>query len=404
MTRADRSFLPYGRQEIDEADIQAVVDVLRGDFLTTGPQVPLFEESLCKEFGAEFSVACSSGTAALHLAVMAVGVGPGDYVVVPSVTFLATANVVSMCGGKVVFADVDPCTGLMMPNNLLEAIERVPVNSLKAIINVHLNGQTGDPEGLYRVAQKMGVPLIEDACHAAGSSYRDVNGDIISVGAAAHSDMVAFSFHPVKTLTTAEGGAVLTNDAHFADALRSLRNHGMVKNPESFKNNSLGFDHYGNPNPWYYELHAPGLNYRLNDIQAALGISQLRKLKHFADRRESLVRKYDTLLEGRSNYVTPVARIDTSLPVWHLYVVRIDFLGCGRERSSLMGELRSAGVGTQVHYLPLHMQPFYQDTDRDLVLPGAESYYFSALSLPLFPSLNEKDIEHVVDALSKAVM
>ena len=304
-----RKLLPYGRQEINEDDIAAVVDVMHSDLLTTGPKVEEFESCLSKNFGSSHTAVCSSGTAALHLAAISVGLSEGKVAIVPSLTFLATANAVKLSGGEVVFADVDPETGLMLPENLLAAIEAVPEKKLQAIFTVHLNGQIEDPKAIKSIATEYGVPIIEDACHAIGTEYSSEVGRIDQVGSCRHSDICTFSFHPVKGFTSCEGGAVLTNDEEIAQRVKSLRSHGMIRDPNSFQNKELGFNEKGLANPWYYEMHDIGLNYRLTDVQCALGISQLKKLPSFVKKRRSLVAQYDANFQNDLCLISPIKKI-----------------------------------------------------------------------------------------------
>jgi UDP-4-amino-4,6-dideoxy-N-acetyl-beta-L-altrosamine transaminase len=393
-------FLPYGRQVIEDDDVAAVVDTLRGDWLTTGPVVGQFEEEFARRTGAPYAISCSSGTAALHLAALAAGLGEGDGAVVPALTFLATANAIRLAGAEVVFADVDPDTALMRPRDLEEAIKRArwPV---RMILPVHIAGQVCDMPSIKSIADAVGATIVEDACHAVGTSYRDSNRASHPVGACAHSDMAAFSFHPVKTIAMGEGGAVTTRDAQLAERLATLRNHGMTRDPGRFVNRELAFSAEGTPNTWYYEMHEPGLNYRASDIHCALGLSQLRKLDRFVEKRRKLASTYDRLLAPLAPLVRPFGRVPDCEPAWHLYAVLIDFSTLDLSRDRLMRELRERGIGTQVHYLPVSRQPYYRDRYGDLPLPGAQSYYDRCLSLPLYPSMSEDDVERVVTALSE---
>ncbi len=392
--------LPYGRQSIDDSDIAAVAAVLRGDFLTTGPAVPAFEEKFAEAVGAPHAIACSSGTAALHIAAVAAGLGPGTAAIVPAVTFLATANAPRLAGAEIVFADVDPDSGLMRAGDMEDAIERAARSGLdvRAALPVHLGGQTVDLEAIAAVAAREGLCLIEDACHAIGTRY---GGH--TVGSGAHSAMTAFSFHPVKTIAMGEGGAVTTRDAALAERLRRLRNHGMVRDATAFECEEQAFGADGQPNPWYYEMPEIGLNYRASDIHCALGLSQLSRLPQFVAKRRDLVARYDALLSATN---LPVRRTSVREGVdacWHLYAVLIDFAVAGRDRSSVMKALGELGVGTQVHYIPLHLQPYYRRRYGALSLPGAERYYAGCLSLPLFPQMEASDVDRVVASLAEVL-
>ncbi|MBP2316066.1 UDP-4-amino-4,6-dideoxy-N-acetyl-beta-L-altrosamine transaminase [Azospirillum soli] len=391
------NFLPYGRQVIEEDDVAAVAAVLRGEALTTGPMVERFEEELCERTGAAFAVVCSNGTTALHLAMLGAGIGLGDRVVVPAVTFLATANAVRYVGAEVVFADVDPDTGLMRPQDLEQALARAD-GPVRAAAPVHLNGQTADMASLKTLADRHGLRLIEDACHALGTS-----GPGWKIGDCGHSDFACFSFHPVKTIAMGEGGAVTIHDPNDARRLRRLRSHGMVRESADFMHHADAFDADGSPNPWYYEMPEIGFNYRATDIQCALGLSQLAKLERFVARRRALVDRYAAALAPLAPLVRPIGKVPGCAPAWHLAVALIDFSSAGVTRSVVMRQLREQGIGTQVHYLPVNRQPYYQARYGNIRLPGASTYYDRALSLPLFPSMADSDVDRVVAALADSL-
>jgi UDP-4-amino-4,6-dideoxy-N-acetyl-beta-L-altrosamine transaminase len=395
-------FLPYGRQDVDEDDIAAVARVLRGNWLTTGPAVESFEAALAETCGAGQAVVCANGTAALHLAVLAAGLKPGDKAIVPAVTFLATANAVHYVGAEVVFADCDPTSGLMEASHFAEALERAGPG-VKAVLPVHLGGQCADLPAIGALAKRQGITMIEDAAHAIGSLYRRGGNQDLPIGCGADGDMACFSFHPVKTMTMGEGGAITTNDPQLAERLRRLRSHGMSREPGDFENADLAWMRDGTPNEWYYEMAEPGFNYRATDFQCALGLSQLGKLSGFVERRRHLVARYDSLLKPLAPQVRAISRNADCTPAWHLYVVLIDFAGLGLERGQVMQRLRAVGIGTQVHYIPVHQQPFYRRQNGGLGLPGAERYYAQALSLPLFPGMNDADVDRVVNALHDAL-
>ncbi|OAN46647.1 UDP-4-amino-4,6-dideoxy-N-acetyl-beta-L-altrosamine transaminase [Paramagnetospirillum marisnigri] len=394
MTRA----LPYGRQLIEDDDIAAVVAVLRSDALTGGPAVTGFETALRSVTGARHAVACSSGTAALHLAAMALELGPGDAVIVPSVTFVATANAARYVGAEVVFADVDPATGLMEPQHLEAALKRCGTARPRAVFPVHLNGQCVGMAELGELARRRGLFVVEDACHALGS----VQGGRLT-GACSSSDMAVFSFHPVKTVAMGEGGAVTTADDRLAERLRLYRSHGITREAADFLQPAEAFDAGGQPNPWYYEMARPGFNYRASDINCALGTSQLAKLARFKTRRTELVEAYGAALAPLAPLVQPVGRRPDCVPSWHIQVVRIDFAAAGTNRAKVMRALAERGISTQVHYLPVHRQPYYRALYSDTALPGADAYYDRCLTLPLFVGMENAEVERVVAAL-KAVL
>lgn len=391
-------FLPYGHQVIDDDDVAAVTAVLRGDFLTTGPTVAQFEAAFAQRMGARYAIACNSGTAALHLATMAIGLGPGDAAVVPSLTFLATANAVRFTGAEVVFTDVDPTTGLLTAETLRAALKRKAGGTTKAVLPVHLAGMVADMKAIGAVARDSGLAVIEDACHALGAA----EGGGVAVGACARSALAAFSTHPVKTITTGEGGLVTTNDAALAERARRLRNHGMEHDPARWTDPETGRDG-DQPAPWYYEMAEIGYNYRLTDIGCALGLSQLKKLDRFVKRRAELAARYDRLLASLAPHVKIPARPAQGITAWHLYAVQIDFAALKRRRGDVMRAMRAAGIGTQVHYIPVHRQPYYRKRYGDLPLPGADAYYARTLSLPLFPAMKDSDVDRVVGALKAAL-
>lgn len=371
--------------------------MLQSDFLTTGPVIQEFEEKLTEKTGAKYAVACSSGTAALHLAAMGLDLGPGDAVVVPSITFLATANAARYVGADIIFSDVDPKTGLMGPDDFKKALNNSTAN-IKAVFPVHLAGQCADIAAISEISRKNGIAVMEDACHALGTTYTTEGGRSLA-GSCSHGELAIFSFHPVKTISMGEGGALTTNDKQLADRLKDFRNHGMIREPDQFINFDLAFDENQNANPWYYEMHETGFNYRASDIHCALGISQLGKFDRFAERRKKLARLYDEALEPFSPILHPIQRVPNCDPVWHLYVVLIDFDKIGMSRAKLMNMLRENGIGTQVHYIPVNRQPYYQSLYGDQLLPGAEKYYQQCLSLPLFPGMQDNDVMKVIDVL-----
>ena len=393
-------FIPYGRQLIEDDDIAAVTAALRGDLLTTGPLVETFERTLARTVGARDTIACSSGTSALYLAAQALGIGPGHTVIVPTITFLATASAPHLAGAEIVFADVDPETGLMRACDLEAALARAPHKHADAVFPVHYAGQSCDMGAIAEVARAHRMKIVEDAAHALGTVWSDSNG-LLPVGANAFADLTTFSFHPVKTIAMGEGGAVSANDPEWTRRLKQARNHGITRTPMEFKRVDAAFDESGAVNPWYYELEAPGFNWRISDINCALGISQLAKLQRFINARRALAALYDELLAPLAPLVQPLKRDPRSLTAWHIYPLRIDFGGRGIDRASVMRAMTADGIGTQVHYIPVHRQPYYAQRYGTAELPGADAYYASTLTLPLHPTMTESDAARVVAVLKK---
>ena len=381
-------FLPYGRQTIEDDDVAAVADALTDDFLTTGPKVAAFETGFADFVGAQHAVACANGTAALHLAMLALDVQPGEVCIVPSITFLATANCARFVGAEVVFTDVDAESGLMTEATLVDAVARAGGRKIAAILPVHLRGDVCDLPAMRRIADEVGAALVEDACHALGS--RMVFDNVpASAGDGRWGDLAVFSFHPVKTLTTGEGGMVTTQRADLAERLRLLRSHGMVR-PE-------GAD------PWVYEMPEIGFNYRLPDILCALGLSQLAKLPRLVERRRALARLYETALAPLAPLVRIAARPTWSDPALHLKCVLIDFEAAGVTRAEAMAGLKARGIGSQVHYIPVHSQPYYRARYGALALPGADAWYARCLSLPFYPTMADGDVARVAVALAEVL-
>lgn len=397
-----QSFLPYGRQSIEEDDIAAVAAVLRGDYLTTGPAIEAFETALAQKVGAKYAVVCSNGTTALYMAGRALGLQPGDTVIVPSVTFLATASAPHLCGAEIIFADVDPDTGLMRPADLQNALKRAK-GPVKALFNVHLTGQCEDIETIASIARAAGLKIVDDACHAIGTRYTAHDGTDHSVGDQSFCDMTVYSFHPVKTITMGEGGAVVTNDDALARRLVLARNHGMTRDPEEFVQPADALDISGRPNPWYYELIEPGFNFRATDFQCALGLSQLQKLDKFIRRRTEIAALYDRLLLPLAQKIKPLCGHANCHPARHLYVALIDYAAAGTDRAGFMMRLREKGIGSQVHYFPVHRQPYFAKRYGVQSLSGADMYYARALSLPFYPALNNDDIYRIVEALDQCL-
>lgn len=387
----DTAFLPYGRQSIDEEDIAAVLAVLRGDFITQGPTIERFEAEIAKMSGARFAVAVTSGTAALHIACLAAGLKPGRRGVTVPITFVASYNAMLYCGADADLVDVDPDHLCMSPAALAEYLKTHP--DCEVIIPVHFAGLSAQGAELRKIAGKR--IIIEDASHSFGGTYESGR----PIGCGDHADMTVFSFHPVKPITTGEGGAVVTNDPELARRLRMFRNHGLERDPDRFINREAGFD--GNvPQPWYYEAQELGFNYRMTDIQAALGASQLRRLDHFVARRRDIAKTYDRALSGLRFMVPAQSHAgQRNRSGLHLYVGLFDFAGMGLSRRQVMEKLRETGVGSQVHYIPVHLHPAYHERLGGQSFPIAEAYYQRCLSLPLHPSLTDRDVARVIDSV-----
>jgi UDP-4-amino-4,6-dideoxy-N-acetyl-beta-L-altrosamine transaminase len=382
--------IPYGRQDISEKDIEAVCDVLRSDFLTQGPKIQEFESRLSSYTGAKFTVAMNSATSALHIACLALDVGPGDLVWTTPVTFVASANCVLYCGGEVDFVDIDSRTYNMCSNKLEEKLKvakssnRLP----KVLIPVHLSGQSCDMEAIHRLSLQYGFKIIEDASHAIGGKYKDQK-----IGNCRYSDITIFSFHPVKIVTTAEGGAALTNDNFLAEKLSLLRTHGITRSEELMKNKSHG--------PWYYEQIALGFNYRITDMQAALGISQLDRLDAFVSRRQEVAKNYFKMLE-----TTPLIlpfQSSENYSAYHLFIVRISEKLKSRHKEIFVS-LREKGIGVNLHYMPVYMQPYYEALGfKKGLCPVAEDYYSTAISIPMFSALSPEDQVTVCNTIKEVL-
>lgn len=382
--------LPYGKHSITEEDIAAVTAALRSDFLTQGPLVAAFERRFATRVGAKHAVAVCNATAALHLALKVAGIGPGHRVVTSPNTFLASANCAAYVGATPDFADTDPLTGTLDP----VALARTWQADTRAVVAVDFAGQAADLPAIAQVARSRGAIVIEDACHAVGGQFH-ADGRIWNIGGNPWADMAVFSFHPVKTLTTGEGGMLVTNCPDWAAQVRRLRSHGIERDPASFE--LLAAE------PWTYEMQELGYNYRLTDLQCALGLSQLDRLESVLARRRAIVAAYNEGLAGLPWFTPPGLRTpaDAGTTSWHLYAVQIDFAALGKSRAQVMTDLRSAGVGTQVHYIPVHLQPWYRKTFGygPGQCPVAESYYERTLSLPLYPAMTDADVAHVVDTV-----
>ncbi|OBY92290.1 UDP-4-amino-4,6-dideoxy-N-acetyl-beta-L-altrosamine transaminase [Pseudomonas sp. AU11447] len=383
--------IPYGRQEILQTDIDAVLEVLGSDFLTQGPMVPRFEQHVAGHVGARHALAVNSATSALHIACLALGLGAGDTLWTTPVTFVASANCALYCGAEVDFVDIDPKTYNLCPQALAGKLERAEASGKlpKVLVAVHLCGQPCDMAAIHGLAQRYGFKVIEDASHAIGGKYR---GEFIGNGR--YSDITVFSFHPVKIITTAEGGMALTNDAHLAQRMALLRSHGITREPSQMTHEPDG--------PWYYQQIELGFNYRMTELQAALGISQMQRLDAYVARRHLLALRYDKLLA--SIPVTTPWQHPESYSGLHLYVIRLQLDKSARSHLEVFQQLRAAGIGVNLHYIPVHTQPYYQSLGfKKGDYPHAEQYYQEAISLPMYQSLSAEQQDQVVTALGQAI-
>ncbi len=383
--------IPYGRQDINEEDIEAVVAVLKSDFLTQGPVIQRFEEALASKVQASHAVAVNSATSALHIAVAALDVGPGDLVWTTPNTFVASANCARYCGADVDFVDIDPDTYNMCADALGQKLRhaaqvgRVP----KVLIPVHMGGLSPDMERIADLAKKYGIQIVEDASHAIGAKYKGK-----PVGACAHSTITVFSFHPVKIITSAEGGMTTTNDAQLAERMAMLRSHGVTRNPDLMKGPPDGL--------WSYQQIELGWNYRMTDVQAALGLSQLNRLEEFVERRNSLADRYDQQLADLR--VGCPVRSSDARSAFHLYIIRVPTDDASVHRA-IFEDMRNEGIGVNLHYIPVHTQPYYRDLGFSWGdFPQAEKYYHQAISLPLFPNLTTQEQNKVVHELRQSLV
>jgi len=384
--------IPYGRQTIDSKDTKAALKVLNSDFLTQGPHVPKFEKKLSNYVGARYAVATNSATSALHIACLALGVKENDYVWTSPISFVASANCALFCGAKVDFVDIDIQTFNISTNSLAQKLEVAKkLNRLpKVLIPVHIAGQSCDMLEIKNLSKQYGFKILEDASHALGAKYRNSN-----VGSCQYSDITVFSFHPVKMITTGEGGALLTNNKKFFNMATQLRSHGITRDPEEMEGSIDG--------PWVYQQKLLGFNYRMTDFQAALGSSQLDKLPKFIEKRRKIADMYNNLLDS-SNIHTP-CESDKNYSSYHLYIIRIKNNAEIGDRKQVFEKLRSQGIIVNVHYIPIYKQPYYRALGfkNDSDFPNSEMYYSQAISLPIYPGLSEAKIKYVVSSIQKSV-
>lgn len=382
--RMSQKFIPYSRQYIDEDDIQAVIDVLKTDYLTTGPKIKEFEEKLAEYVGAKYAVAISNGTAALHASCFAAGIKEGDEVITSPITFAASANAVLYCGGTPVFADIDPKTY----NIDSEDIETKITDKTKAIIPVHYAGQPCDMDRIMKIAEKNKLVVIEDGAHGLGGQYKGRR--IGSIG-----DMTTFSFHPVKHITTGEGGAITTNNKDLYDKLIMFRAHGITRDKDKLINDDSS---------WYYEQQFLGFNYRITDIQAALGISQMKKLDEFLEKRREFVKRYNEGFEDIEGIITPY-QLKYANSAWHLYIIKLELERLKAGRREIFEELRRRNIGVNVHYIPVYSHPYYQNLGYNKGLcPNAEDLYERIITLPLFPKMSKEDVDYIINNVKDIVL
>ena len=382
--------IPYGRQDIQDSDIKAVVEVLNSDFLTQGPAIPRFEACVKNHCGARHAVAVNSATSALHISMLALGVSSGDYVWTSPITFVASSNAALYCGAQVDFVDIDPCTYNMCANALEQKLAQAAQHNRlpKVVIPVHLTGQSCDMQAIHELSLKYGFKVVEDASHAIGGSYQ-----ALPIGNCAYSDITVFSFHPVKIITTAEGGVALTNDDSLATRLQLFRNHGITRDPNLMSHNMHG--------PWYYQQIELGYNYRITDIQAALGTSQMTRLDAYISRRHEIADRYNHELADLP--LTLPYQAEYSCSAYHLYVLRLklDFIAPLTHRS-VFENLRTRGILVNLHYIPVHTHPYYQNLGfQNGDFPQAEAYYSNAISIPMYAGLTAEDQSTVINALHR---
>ena len=384
--------IPYGKQDIRQEDIDAVVEVLKSDFITQGPQIPKFEKAIAEKVLAKHAIAVNSATSALHIACLALDLNQGDYLWTTPLTFVASANCGRYCGAIVDFVDIDPRTFNICPSELSKKLLKAKQNKClpKILIVTHLCGQPCNMERINSIAKEYSIRIIEDASHAIGGRYKD---DYI--GNCKYSDITVFSFHPVKIITTAEGGIAMTNSDLLASKMNLYRSHGITRDPELMSKDMDG--------PWYYQQIALGFNYRITDLQAALGYSQLSRLDEYVEKRHLLADRYDNLLKELP--IRTPWRHEDSYSAFHLYVIRIDLNNTIHSRKEIFEELRGMDVGVNLHYIPVHLHPYYAEMGFQYGdFPEAESYYSDAISIPIYPTLTEEDQNHVIKSIKKALI
>ena len=375
----------YGKQSIDENDIDAVVEVLKSDFLTQGPAIEKFEKCVAEYCGAKYAGAVTSATAALHISCLSAGLGKDDILWTSPITFTASANCGRYCGADVDFVDIDPSTYNMSIAELEKKLQAAEIKP-RVVVPVHLAGQSCEMDKIYKLSQKYGFKVIEDASHAIGADYKETK-----VGCCKYSDMTVFSFHPVKIVTTGEGGMVLTNDKDLYEKLVLYRSHGITRDPKLMTGTADG--------PWYYQQIDLGFNYRMTDMQAALGYSQMQKVNEFVSKRRYLAKRYNELLKNINGIQLPDQNEDTKSS-WHLYVVRVDFSKISKTKNQIFAEMKEKGICLNLHYIPVHTQPYYENLGfKGGDFPNSEKYSEDAFTLPLYYSLTDEQQDHIVKSL-----
>ncbi len=390
-----KRFLPYSRQTITENDIKNVVKVLKSDFITQGPNINKFEKEFAKYVGAKYAVSCATGTAALHLSCLALGLNKKSSLATSSITFVASANCAEFLGAKVYLTDIDRDTYCMCPASLENILKK---NKIDVVVPVHMCGHSSDMKKILKLKKRYKFKIIEDSCHSLGGKYNNYK-----IGSCKYADISTFSFHPVKPITTGEGGMITTNNKEIYQKLLIYRTHGIIKDQAKFQNKKNAFDNKA-VNRWYYEMIELGFNYRLTDIQSTLGLSQLRKLDIFTSKRNQIAKRYDKAFENNQNIITP--KIKKKIKhAYHLYTILINFQKIGKTRNEIMSELHKHKIGSQVLYIPIYKQPYYNKKYKlnDKKFKNSEFYYNHALSIPIFPDLKLQEQKYIIKVINKIV-
>ncbi|MDB9760433.1 UDP-4-amino-4,6-dideoxy-N-acetyl-beta-L-altrosamine transaminase [Pelagibacteraceae bacterium] len=396
MKKKTNRFLPYSRQTIDNKDISSVIKYLKNDFITQGSNIKDFEKNFAKFVGSKYAVACSSGTAALHLACLALGLNKNSNLLSPTVSFLASANCAQFLGANTYFTDVENENFTISIDSLKKELKK---RKIDVVIAMHMGGQPADLEEIFNLQKKFNFKIIEDACHALGSKYKNTR-----IGSCKFSDISTFSFHANKVITTGEGGMITTNDKNIFEKILKLRTHGAHKNKREFENSNLALDEKGNSNMWYYEMKEVGYNYRLTSFQSALGNSQLKKINFFLKRKKKIAKLYRSLLKN-NNLIKLLPENKNSITANHLFTLLIDFNRLGKSRNFIMNKLKLKGIGSQVLYIPLHLQPYYQKKYGYRLgdFPEAEKYYSDCLSIPIFSDLKDQEVKYIAKNINEII-